>query len=626
MSRITPSVALFLAALFVAVMPAAAFEIFGIKFFEDDEEDAGDIALIDPLSYDAALILTPDTPNVRREIERASKLLRDQDRPALGRAGLLSSANGDYGNVLSALYKTGHYGGTVSILINGREASELPLDVALSGTVGIAIRVTPGPIYNFKTVSVKNAPQGLDSPEYGLIAGAAANSDAIGDTAFAAVEAWREAGHARARVNNVDVTADHASRTVDASIDIDPSILVRYGRVTPEGTREIDPEFITYMVDLRLGRVYSSAEIADARRRLLKLDTFSRVAITEADDLNPDGTLDFTVELEDRAPRRIGTGVSVSSIDGLGVEGFWLHRNLFGRAERLRFDASVSRIGRSIDPGDYNWDVGVSFIRPGTISPDTDFQLTASAERELADNYDARALSLSAGLVTVINEELSYDAAFVLERSFTRDDLGERDFITYGIKAGATYDTRDDPLDAKSGYYIDLEAFPFREVEFGNTGLRTTAELRAYRTLDEDGRFTLAGRAKLGSLIGVPSDEAPNSSLFFSGGGGSVRGFAFRSNGVDIGTDTVGGRSLIEFSTELRTELTDAWGVVGFVDAGIVSASETPDFSIDPSVGVGIGVRYKTGIGPIRLDLARGLDRASDDPVIGIYIGLGQAF
>jgi translocation and assembly module TamA len=136
----------------------------------------------------------------------------------------------------------------------------------------------------------------------------------------------------------------------------------------------------------------------------------------------------------------------------------------------------------------------------------------------------------------------------------------------------------------------------------------------------------LAGRLKLGTLVGPPISEIAPDRLFFAGGGGSVRGYAYRNIGVPVGDEVIGGRSLIEASVEARVKVTETIGVVGFVDAGYVGEDSIPSFDEDLRIGVGAGLRYLTGLGPIRLDVAVPLDPREDDPDFAFYVGIGQAF
>jgi translocation and assembly module TamA len=205
--------------------------------------------------------------------------------------------------------------------------------------------------------------------------------------------------------------------------------------------------------------------------------------------------------------------------------------------------------------------------------------------------------------------------------------------MTYGLSGNIAYDRRNDPFDATRGYYLAATADPFYEAEFGNTAARTTVEGRVYRGFGEDDRIVLAGRALVGSYFGPDAAESPPDMLFFAGGGGSVRGYPYRSIGVETlpsGIDDdpfiVGGAGLIEGSGELRYRFGESWGAVGFVDTGYVTETSGFGGETDLRTGAGLGVRYYTPIGVLRGDLAAPLNRRPDDSPVALYIGIGQAF
>ncbi len=608
----------------MSAAPMNAIEIFGFKFFESDEPET--VELISPLNYDLTWTVQGDDVNLKTNIKRASALIRDMDQPASGRAGLLSAANGDYQLLVETLYARGYYAGRVSITLNGAEASDLPLDVQLPDPTPVVISIDPGPVYTFRTAEINNLLPGTNLDDFGFAPGLTANSNAVRDAGRAAVKEWAKQGHALADIPDADVVADHSARKLDVSLDVVSGPKVVYGPVSVTGTNRVRPEFLEYMTDLPTGKTYDPDEVNKARARLLKLDAFSVVDVEEQ-PLEGADTMPIAVTVQDRKPRRFGAGATLSTLDGIGVEGFWLHRNIFSRAERLRFDGAVSGIGRSLDPQDYDYELGATFIKPGAFTPDTDFRLNVTVAQEKLDNFDALTFSLTAGLSSVISERLTVSGDFTLERSRIDDSLGRRRFQLYGFDTQATYERRDVPLDATRGYYLDLTAFPFYESKSGKFGLRTTAEARAYKQLGSSERFVLAGRAKIGSVAGIGLTEAPPQVLFFSGGGGSVRGFEYLANGVTLPNgDELGGRSLVEVSGELRTRLTENFGVVGFIDAGIVGTNPTPDWTQEINVGVGVGLRWRTGLGPLRVDVARAVNHRSGDPIVGVYIGLGQAF
>jgi translocation and assembly module TamA len=90
--------------------------------------------------------------------------------------------------------------------------------------------------------------------------------------------------------------------------------------------------------------------------------------------------------------------------------------------------------------------------------------------------------------------------------------------------------------------------------------------------------------------------------------------------------DPLGGRSLFEASGEVRARVTDTIGVVAFVDTGAAFTSRYPDFDDELRIGVGPGIRYFSGIGPIRLDVGFPVNRRDSDDAFQLYISIGQAF
>ena len=105
-----------------------------------------------------------------------------------------------------------------------------------------------------------------------------------------------------------------------------------------------------------------------------------------------------------------------------------------------------------------------------------------------------------------------------------------------------------------------------------------------------------------------------------------MRGYGYKNVARrSIDDDIIGGRSSVLVSGELRYRLNDQLGLVAFADVGNATSRIAPSLS-DQKVGLGVGLRYLTPVGPVRLDLAVPLQRESGDPRIAVYVGLGQAF
>ena len=202
-----------------------------------------------------------------------------------------------------------------------------------------------------------------------------------------------------------------------------------------------------------------------------------------------------------------------------------------------------------------------------------------------------------------------------------------RELVTAAVFGAVSLDRSNAPLDPTQGwrvagrfaptYIVGDESLPYLEVSTQGT---------AYLPLDEQARTVIAGRLRIGSLVGGKLPEVPASRRFYAGGGGSVRGYAYQAVGPRLADDTPqGGRSLLEGSLEARRQRTDRWGVVAVVDAGSIGEDQIPSGD-NLSVGVGVGVRYDLGFGPIRADIAFPLDSDKRDSGVQVYLSIGQAF
>ncbi|MGN6488959.1 MAG: autotransporter assembly complex protein TamA [Devosia sp.] len=612
---------------------AAAFEFLGIKFFEEQSEIDAASVIADPQPYTAELV-TSATDGLATTIRNASSLLGGQSEPASGAAGLLARARADYKRLLGALYAEGYYGGTISILVGGREAANLPPDATLPKPVAVQVRVDPGPLFRFGRIGIANQAPGnvaaddeVEAPAaIGFVSGEVAKSNVIVRAEGLAVEAWRQLGYAEAKVADRQVIADHATNTVDVTLVVQPGRRAVVGPVRVSGTERMDPQFVAQQTGLDAGAEYDPDDIERAQKRLARLDVFRAMRVEAAGGIGSDGVLPFNVVVEEQAQRRFGVGASYSSVDGIGLEAYHLWRNLFGRAERLRLDAKVAGINFPVDSAEFDYAFGGTFTKPGFLNPDNDLVAAIAAERTVLPAYTETSATASVGLTQYLTDDVTLDGSLYYERSQFDDDFGTRDFSIAGLTAGAVWDGRDDAQDAHEGFYLAATAEPFYELDRGYLAFKATAEARGYWNVLQDDRLVLAGRARLGALLGPDLAQLPPDRLFFAGGGGSVRGYAYRGIGVNNPDGTVtGGRYLLEASAEARYRIDEQWGAVAFVDGGYVAADTLP--GIDQlRLGAGIGIRYFTSLGPLRADLAVPLNKQPGDPEYALYVGIGQAF
>jgi translocation and assembly module TamA len=614
----------------LAVERAEAFELFGFKLFENDTTEA--VEVVDPLSYSVTLEVAGNDidGDLRSELEAASQLVQGADRPVSGSIGLIQRANGDFEQLIAALYENARYAGEVRILLDGRRLADLPPDAKLggSGPVPVRILVDPGKQFRFGDVSVRDADGRVYSAvEQGLAPGQLAKSTVILDAEQALVLELERDGHPFAKVSGRDVVADHARGLLDVSLELDAGPVAPFGQTAVDGAESVDSQFIARMAGIRQGEQYDPEELAAAEKRLRALEVFSSVNVRGSESLSGDGSVPVEVTVSERKHRYFGVGATYSSTDGGGLEAYWGHRNLFGRAEKLRIEGSVSSLGKTGQVKDMTWRGAALFEKPGVLGPASKFVSRLELEQENPDAYRRFSVEAAAGITYELTAQQTVSAGVNVEYARLTDSFNvDLETITVALPLEYVRDTRDSKLNPTSGTRLSLLVEPTYEINGGATFVKLRAEASAYRALDADKRFVLAGRVAAGTIYGASLASVPANRRFYAGGGGSVRGYGYQDIGpVNAAGQPTGGRSLIETSAEIRIGVTDTIGLVPFVDAGLVSASET--FSgAKFKAGAGIGVRYSTPFGPLRVDVAVPLNKDATDPDYGIYAGIGQAF
>jgi translocation and assembly module TamA len=437
-------------------------------------------------------------------------------------------------------------------------------------------------------------------------------------------------GYADAAVEPRRVVVDHAVFLVQPTYRIDAGDLVRLDGVRLETRGPTRPAWVGGLAPWTEGDVYDPEDVAELERRLLETGVYDGVgvALAPADQTDDQGLRPIIVTLTDRPRRILEAGVSYSTTEGAGVDGIWTWHNRFGRADTLRFLARAARIDSRI---------GAELSLPHWRRPGQTLSLASAAVYEDTDAYERTAINLSADLRQRFDRTSWYSYGVGLEGGLynetrfdpiTRGPVDvERDLVILTGRGGFNLDRSNDPLDPRRGWRLSGSAQPTAvtgddDVYF----LRADVTGTGYLPLQDEGRTVLAGRLRVGSIVGAQEFVVPSDRLFYSGGGGSVRGYAYQGVGPRLTDNTPrGGLSLFEASVEVRRDIGENFGAVVFVDGGAVGFEETPNLS-NMRYGAGFGVRYRLPFGPIRADVAFPLDKREGDADFQLYISIGQAF
>ncbi len=564
----------------------------------------------------------------------------EKSQPLVGDGlALLQGAQAVLARVNTALRSRGFYDARAVATVDNRPVDEAAALDAIeahpdSDQVVIALNVDTGPRFKVGSIAIRGATAAslpaIDMSKLGLAAGDPADASAILAAQDLVLAAFRQQGYALASVKR-EVVVDHATREADITFFVTAGPIARMGPVRFSGTDKVDTTYLQKRVPFKQGDLYEPGKVDALRGKLTSLGVFNSVSIKPATALNEQGELPVDVQVTDRPPRSIGFGISYETQLGFAVNGYWVHRNLFGQAESLRLTAEINHIAQGLAITDTGFAFRADFRKPDWWLPGQDGRATAQAVREVLPAYNRNAVSLSAGVDRTISPVWQVRAGLSAEASYIKP-IGTGIWTSYrllGVPVSVLMNKADSDVDPTKGYRLQLDVAPYGDVGPNNnffSVLRLTG--RSYFDLGKPGRSVLALRASFGTEPAVSIADIPPDKLFYAGGGGSVRGFVFQSAGPrDAFNNPLGGASVVEASVEFRQRIGESFGAVVFVDSGSAYPGTLPDFSLfAPRVGAGAGVRYYTSFGPVRLDVGFPLNRRSGDPPFGIYVSLGQAF
>ena len=564
-------------------------------------------------------------PDLKTEVARA---VGDTDRPIENRFEARRRARDAAQDAISVLRSEGYY------------AYDVEPDVGEGDAPKAVVRITPGPRFVLGAAHIGWV--GAEPDAKARAAAEAALSLKPGQPGRAAdvvaaegraVAAIRKLGYADVQAQPREVVVDHADHTVSPDYRLAAGAIARLDSIRLESQGRTLPEWLQGLAPWTHGAPYDPDQVAELERRLLDTGVYDSVtvALAPADQLTADGLRPVVVSLSERQKRTLELGASYGTTEGVGLDAKWTRYNLLGRADTLSFLGRLSNIDSRVE---------ADLSLPHWRTPRQTLTTKAAVYRTQTPAYDQSGVMASADVThrwgpnatfgltgTYFTWGASIDASRTSEiRIGTLTPLG-RDIVTVAGLADMALDRSDDPLNPKRGWRITLRTEPTLLTGAGTLPyLKAQGQISAYLPLDPEGRTVLAGRVKLGSLINGSLADVPAPQRYYAGGGGSVRGFGYQQVGPHLADNTPeGGLSLVETSLEVRHELTGAWGIAAFVDAGTIGRTQAPGFA-DLSVGAGLGVRYNLGFGPLRVDIATPVTSRKGAAPFQIYVSIGQSF
>ena len=550
--------------------------------------------------------------------------LEDGDGVAANAAIIGARAREDEGLAVRLMKSIGYYDATATSTLEQTPQGDRP--------VTATVAAVPGPLYRLGEIRVEadpTVPPTLIADNLKLRSGEPIDAVRVQAAEAAVSVALPQNGYPFAEVGQRDILLDESTRTGDYTLPVTIGPRGRFGAIRTEGDAVFAPGHIDVLTRFDRADLYDSRKVDDLRDALIATSLFSTVSVepVKTGQTNPDGTeaVDLLVRQVKGPARTLAAEGGYSTGQGVRAEVSWTHRNLFPPEGAL----ILTGIAGTQEQG-----ASATFRRSNAGRRDRTFQVIASALRS-----DVEAFT---GLTGTLSARVSYDSTPIWQKKLTyaygvelvgtsedRFDFARnaRERGVYFIAAVplfAGWDQSDNLLNPTRGWRLKLNLSPETSVRgAARPYARAMVEGTVYQPVTDS--IVLAGRARFGTIQGIDRNDLAPSRRYYAGGGGSVRGFGYQELGPRAPDGRpIGGRSFNEFAVEARYRFGN-YGVVAFVDAGQAYSETMPQFS-DLRYGVGLGGRFYTNFGPIRLDVATPINRRPGEARINVYVSIGQAF
>lgn len=584
--------------------------------------NAAEVALAEgPIAYTVSIEGAPGG-GVKSLLEESSQLLRLRNSPPMTLAALGQRIERDEQRFRAALESEGYYAATV--ITSTRDEK---------GKVAVIVTVDPGPRYAVTSVVLDLAreepatvalikPEDYERPLKEIVGRPARAADVIlaEDTAL---NLLRAKGFPFARRGDRQLDIDHETRSIAVNLPVEMGHQAFFGATHFSGIEHVNESHLQRLVPWPAGDIFSLKALDDFREDLIFSSLFTSVRIEPAAASVPENgsPLDVNVIVAEGPHRSVGTGVTYARDKGIGASAYWRHRNLFGNGERFEANLDGNKLDQTAE---------LSLDKPGFMSRRNTLKLGTTAHHEDTDAFTEYSGTLRAAIERELNDQWRIAGGTTFEYAALTEGGVKRNSYLTGLPMGVSRAVDERVVvEMTRGWRLRANITPYVGRYAGTvTFAHLETELNGYWPAMRGDRLILAGRLKVGSILGERTDNIPANKRFYAGGGGSIRGYGYQLVGpLDADNAPMGGRGLIETSAEARIRVTDTIGVVPFVDAGMVSRGGLPGGDGDVRLGAGIGARYYTGAGPLRVDFAIPLNRRGGvDKSWQFYISFGQAF
>lgn len=369
----------------------------------------------------------------------------------------------------------------------------------------------------------------------------------------------------------------------------------------------LNPDLLQRYIPFKRGTAYSLNELIGLQQALNDSDYFRSVEVSPGQPQTDSKEMPVDIRLTPNRRHRYSFGIGYGSDTGARTKVSWDMPRINKKGHRLNTEAKVAENGYSVS----------AHYRVPVLNPRTDqIVYSAAVLNEVTDTSESTIRTIGASLNRNRGQwRETVSLNYQQEKYVIADVEGKSDLLMPGINWSRTWGS--DFIYVLDGLRFDIGLRGASQNLLSDTDfLQLQGGIKAIKSFGQRDRIIARGR--LGAIWTDEFQQLPSSVRFFAGGSQSVRGYAYQSLGpVDINGKVIGGQYLMVGSLEYEHSLTEKWGAAIFYDAG--NAIDNLDDKLER--GAGFGIRWKSPIGPVRIDIANAVSR--DDHPWRLHINIG---
>ncbi|MFA6502563.1 MAG: BamA/TamA family outer membrane protein, partial [Parachlamydiales bacterium] len=556
--------------------------------------------------------------NTLDAIEKVSNLIILQKRPPKTSNALRYRANSDIAEIKKILHSLGYYDAEVKVDLEETEK-----------LIKVNVFITPGTRYTIKEINLysdciekkKLEIANVTLNDLDLRVSDPVVTENIISNQDKLLFLLSSNGYPLSKIEKLETKIDLSEKTAYLDFCVQTGPFSKFGNIKISGLKDIDQSVIFKKIKWNKNQTYDVRKIIETQRALLKTNLFSSVAILNDQTVDKDDQLGINIKLAEALHKYFSPAISYATVDGFGASIAWGNRNFRSRGELLALEAEVAqRIFFGI----------ATYKITDFLKTDQNYVLRLAAQREkIPYVYLAFTYSMINRIDRLISKNLLVSLGFKVEYDEITHSGNNGDFLLLGVPFYLKYSNANNLLNPTKGNTFIYYASPYQNViNEADFFFKQTFTYNIYLPFGKSEIFVLAVRTQLGNMIGSSVFNMPLTKLFLGGSDDDLRGYKYRTvSPLNEKREPIGGKSAIYVSIEPRFKITKTIGLVPFTDLGIVSLKQFPAFEEKWFKSVGIGVRYYSFFGPIRLDVGFPLDRRKNiDPRYKIYVNIGQTF